>query len=879
MDSNANILVVDDREANLLAMEELLRPLGQRVVTVGSGAEALRALLEEEFAVILLDVRMPNMDGIETAELIRSRDRCRNTPIIFLTGYARDDAQMYKGYSLGAVDYLSKPIIPEVLRSKVSVLVELFCKTEQVRRQAELLQQQQLREHEAELAREKQRWDIERLRAEAAREKQNATELSRLIAERARAEAQLHVRLLQQALVAELGQQALAHSELPSLMNDVVARVAAAMDLDYCIVMELSAQGALRFSAGIQTTEDVQTRLESWPEVLARRALDLNEPLIIEDLQADPDWQAAHAALGHPVAGALAVTLSHQGSRPQGVLLAHTRQQREFTVDDVHFLKSVAHLLVAARQRHGFEQEITAVKDQLALRLADMTNLHELSARLAQTLEIQAVVDEVLRALLELQGAAAGVLVLHDSASARGRPILASVGLPDNLLAALDASGTDLTSIEELVTGQAETPLRQSLALRSRGGQPIGTLYSSPQTQAESRLPVIELYVHQAAEVIDNAHLYAEIQQANHRKDDFLAMLAHELRNPLAPIRNALSILRIGGNETFLQEARDMAERQLHHLIRLVDDLLDVSRINQGKIHLRLETIEVAEVVRRAIESTRYFIDAHEHQLEVELPPQPVWVEADTTRLEQVLVNLLSNAAKYMLSGGQIYLTVEAGKDSVAVRVRDTGMGIAPELLPQIFELFVQADKSLDRSQGGLGIGLTLVRSLVTLHGGSVEARSAGLGQGSEFTVTLPRAAASPPAAISPSTNNSAHQQRRILVVDDNADAANSLAMLLRVAGHQVRTAHDGPDALADIDQVQPDLVLLDIGLPGLDGLEVARCLRQRFSREELQLIALTGYGHDDVRQRSLEVGFDAHLTKPVEFEELRALIDSRQPV
>jgi signal transduction histidine kinase len=569
-----NILLVDDQPNNLLALEALLDDLGQNLVKAHSGEEALRRLLEEDFALILLDVQMPGMDGFETAALIRDRDRSRHTPIIFLTAHERADVQMFKGYSLGAVDYLCKPLVPDILRSKVRVFIELHKKTEEVRQQAELLRDSERREHERVLAEEKQRWEMERLREESAKEKQ----------------------------------------------------VAAA---------------------------------------LAQKA------------------------------------------------------------------------------------------------------------------------DELARTVAER--------------------------------------------------------LRAEEALR----------------------------------------------EANRHKDEFLAMLAHELRNPLAPIRNALAILRLGRAATPKTEpAFEILERQVRHMTRLIDDLLDVSRITRGKIELRKEPLELGGVVAQAVESTRPLFAAQGHQLTVSMPQEPVWVLADPTRLEQVLANLLHNAAKYTDPGGRVWLTVErpplppghrpggAGEE-VVLCVRDSGIGMARELVPRVFDLFMQGETSLDRSQGGLGIGLTLVREVVKMHGGSVHASSPGPGQGSEFAVRLPTldrpAAGQPgPAQVMTPPDSPAH---RILVVDDNPDAAQSLATLLELQGHEVRLAHDGPSALEAAQAFQPRVVLLDIGLPGMSGHEVARRLRDQQILKNGMLIAMTGYGQDEDRRRSYEAGFTCHLVKPVDPQELFRLL------
>jgi two-component system, chemotaxis family, CheB/CheR fusion protein len=383
-----------------------------------------------------------------------------------------------------------------------------------------------------------------------------------------------------------------------------------------------------------------------------------------------------------------------------------------------------------------------------------------------------------------------------------------------------------------------------------------------------------------ARDVTARKRTEAELKEAARRKDEFLAMLAHELRNPLAPIRNAVEILRESTPVPQHQWATEVLERQVHQLTRLVDDLLDVSRITRGKIDLRKQRVELAAVVESAVEASQPLIDKWGHQLAVTLPPEPVYLKADPTRLAQVFLNLLNNAAKFTSPGGQIWLTAEREGESVVVQVKDTGIGIRREMLSQVFELFTQAESSLARSQGGLGIGLTLVQRLVEMHGGTVEARSAGPGQGSEFIVRLPVAE---PAEDGERQGDPGAGERapepagmRILVVDDYRDAADSLAVLLRMMGHAVHTAYDGLEALEMAAAWPPEVVLLDIGLPKLNGYEVAERLRAEHGGD-LALIALTGWGQPEDRRRAHEAGFDHHLTKPVELDALRQLLAGLQ--
>ena len=358
-----------------------------------------------------------------------------------------------------------------------------------------------------------------------------------------------------------------------------------------------------------------------------------------------------------------------------------------------------------------------------------------------------------------------------------------------------------------------------------------------------------------------------KLSDSDRRKSEFLAMLAHELRNPLAPISHGLQIMRFtAGDAQTVKSVTELMERQVGHLARLVNDLLDMSRVNQGKIELRRARIELASVVADAVEIARPLCDLMGHELTVTVPREPICLNADPLRLAQVLGNLLNNAGKFSERGARIHLSVELEGEQAVVRVRDNGIGIAPDHLPQIFDMFMQADVSIERSAHGLGIGLALVKRLVEMHGGRVEAHSGGLGQGSEFVVRLPimleasRPQPAKPAVEVPVTRAA----RRILVVDDNRDAAESLAMLLKLSGNETHTAHDGLEAVETAAQVRPDLILLDIGLPKMNGYEAARRIREQPWGKSMALVALTGWGQDEDRQKSRDSGFDGHLVKPV---------------
>ena len=382
-------------------------------------------------------------------------------------------------------------------------------------------------------------------------------------------------------------------------------------------------------------------------------------------------------------------------------------------------------------------------------------------------------------------------------------------------------------------------------------------------------------------EVTDRRRLEDELRgkaealaEDDRRKDEFLAMLAHELRNPLGPILNAFEVIRIGdlGPEE-MTSIRQVAERQARHLARLVDDLLDVSRITTSKIQLRQEPVDLAEVIARVVEAIRPTMAAHRHNLIVDAIDEPLPMVGDPTRLDQVMTNLLNNAAKYTEPGGSVHLRAVRRGDHARIRVIDSGIGIPAEMLPKVFDLFTQVDHALDRSQGGLGIGLTLVRRLVELHGGTVSVLSEGAGQGSEFTVDLPLNSAAPAPAVRPE-RRALPGSRKILVVDDQVDAASILARLLRARGHQARYAGDGLAALAAIEADRPDVILLDIGLPGMNGYEIARRIRSEEGANHVLLVALTGYGQTEDIRLALDAGFDHHLVKPTDLEAIEALFE-----
>jgi signal transduction histidine kinase/DNA-binding response OmpR family regulator len=551
------------------------------------------------------------------------------------------------------------------------------------------------------------------------------------------------------------------------------------------------------------------------------------------------------------------------------------------------------------------EEQVKALNDQLCVDLARMMRLHQVSTRLVQTNDLVTLLNELLDAAMEITRADMGNVQLLEGTYFQ---IVAQRGFDKRFIdffnANQDGPSACATSrrtatrmvIDDVASSPllAGTPARevlleagvaavQSTPLLSRSGNVVGmfsTHYHNPFTPDESDLRLLDLLARQAADFIERVKDEQALKEADRRKDEFLATLAHELRNPLAPIRNALHIMRLARNDvTVVEEARTMMERQLGQLVRLIDDLLDVSRITRGKLELRKERIELASVINNAIETARPLIEEAGHQLTISLPAQSIFLDADPVRLAQVFSNLLNNAAKYMERGGHIWLTAERRAREVIITVRDTGIGIPSQSLPVIFDMFSQVDQSLEKSRGGLGIGLTLVKRLIELHGGRVEAHSEGPGCGSEFRTYLPVEALAPePEPPSDHDAQTANQARfRILIADDNKDAAQSTGMMLRMLGHEVRSVHNGLQALEEASAFRPDVILLDIGMPQMNGYETARRIRQKRWGKDMVLIALTGWGQEEDKERATAAGLDYHFTKPVNPTDLEKFLANLQ--
>jgi signal transduction histidine kinase/CheY-like chemotaxis protein len=562
-------------------------------------------------------------------------------------------------------------------------------------------------------------------------------------------------------------------------------------------------------------------------------------------------------------------------------------------------------VLVDIDQVKRAEEEARASRTQLAAEVAALSRLHELSTSLMVSDDLRTALEKLLEASMTILGAALGTVQLYNSES-RSLEIVVQRGFRadflDHFRAAGSADGSagsrsmerrERVIIEDVETDAAYAPHRpiaasagyravEATPILSRGGEVLAVLstyFRQPHRPSERELGMLDLYVRLAINFLERVRAEEALKEADHRKDEFLATLAHELRNPLGPIRNAVQIMELAdGDPAHIAGVRDILDRQTRQMARIVDDLLDMSRIIQGKIDLRKQRVVLGAVVTTAVESSRSFIEARRHRLTVTLPPEPLYLEADPVRLAQVLVNLLNNAAKFSKADGQIDLTVkrDALREQVVISVRDNGDGIPRDLLPRVFNMFTQGDHSLERTRGGLGVGLTLVQSLVELHDGSVEARSDGPDRGSEFIVRLPLAPPAPhpePGAPEQVRQPARSKPRRILVVDDNVDQVQSLARLLKLQGHEVQIAHDGQNAVAAAAAFVPDLALVDIGLPVMNGYQVARRIREHPGLEDVVLVAQTGWGQEEDRRRSREAGFNHHLVKPVEIGVVQELL------
>lgn len=955
--SKVKILLVDDQPANLTVLKTVIDGLNVSLVEAHSGEEALRRLLEDEFAVVLLDVQMPGVDGFETAKLIRGRENSLHTPIIFQTAYDTDRVTVEKAYELGAVDFLVKPLMPVVLRSKVMGFVELFQQRKQNKRQAEQLRQVERREFQHKLAEENARFQEQRewLRvtltsigdavittdpegrvtflnpvAESMTGWMQEQAVGRPLAEvfpivheTSRKPVDDPVaKVIRQGSVVGLGNHTIliAKDGTERPIDDSAAPIKDAQGRILGVVLVFRDVTERRQLERLQ--RDLQAELERQVQerTIELRASEERFRLLVEGTKEyalfllDP---SGHVASWNPGAARI------KGYQADEIIGQHF--SRFYPPEDVQAGKPGRELEIA-RSEGKYEEEGWRVRKDgtrfwasvVITALPDETGRARGFSKVTRDITERKQAEENARRLLQEEAArraAEQYAQVIEAQREQLRVTLTSIGdavittddegrvtLLNPIAEALtgwtgkDAAGQPLDTVfriinemsrqtvenpvaKVLTTGHivglanhtvliakdgTERPIDDSAApIRDQDGRVAGVVLVFRDITARKR---DEKERRKRVEQLAGAE--AALREAARRKDEFLATLAHELRNPLAPIRNSLQLLRLAkGNGEMMDQACSMMERQVQHLVRLIDDLLEISRITSGKLQVRKERVELAAVVQSAEEASRPFVQAKSHELTVTLPPEPIYLDADPTRLAQIISNLLNNAAKYTEKGGHIWLTAERHGGEALVSVRDTGIGIAAEHLPHIFEMFSQVAPALERSEGGLGIGLSLVRGLLDLHGGTIEAHSSP-GKGSEFIVHLPvveglmQAPSDGTAHTKPARSG---PKFRILVVDDNRDAADSLAMMLRLMGHEVQTAHDGVEGVQAAATFRPDVALLDIGMPKMNGYEVARHIREQPWGKELLLVALTGWTQEEDKMRATKAGFHYHLTKPVE--------------
>jgi PAS domain S-box-containing protein len=547
------------------------------------------------------------------------------------------------------------------------------------------------------------------------------------------------------------------------------------------------------------------------------------------------------------------------------------------------------------------EAALREAQERLAAELSAMTRLHSLSSRLLAAADLTTALNDLLEHAVAASRADYGNIQLYDAESGALRIVaqrgfeeefldhFRTVRLDDGWACARALQSGERIVIEDVETDAAYEPRRriaaaagyravQSTPLKAHDGSIVGMLsthYRSPHRPSDRDLRLFDMYARHAADLVQRSRLEQALKEADRRKDEFLATLAHELRNPIAPISSAVQLLgKMRQPYEKLQQVRETIERNVNHMVRLVDDLLEVSRISTGKIELRRKRVNLADVARNAVETSGPWIAARRHELNVDLPTEPVEVDGDAVRLTQVVANLLNNAANYTPEGGRVWVAVEPRDGRGIVTVRDDGPGIPIEMLDKVFDLFTQIKDGLHRTQGGLGIGLSLVKRLVEMHGGRVEARRPA-GGGAEFVVALPLASGT--ARQGDDEREAAHETGRdacrILVVDDNVDAADCLAMVLSAEGHTVQSVYDGRTAVERVSTFKPDVLLLDLGMPGIDGFETAKRVRKLPEGAAVVIAALTGWGQEKDRRRTKDAGFDFHLVKPVRSGDLRPVL------
>ena len=1141
--SRPQVLLVDDQPARLLTYEAILQGVGVDCVRAQSGKEALEKLLRHSFALILLDVSMPEMDGFETARVIREHHRFEHTPIIFVTGVHVSELDSLRGYEVGAIDYISVPIVPEILRSKVALLVELYRRRAELERlnrdlestrerleaersktlasnqlqlreseeryrtifehplaltvvleavrgdtgdivdwryvdananalkalghSREALLSMRLREVEPDRVeflmpmcsrvleeRSPQRYEMQHgtadylmclfsmgesmvvrsgiditARTRAEREVLRRSEVDRAEREWLTAvlnsmneevyftDTQKRYSYANPAALREFGHESVEGVEVEKIAADMVilrpdgtprpieeapplrslggeiirgeeqvvfvprtgelrnrqvsaapvrnraGKIIGSVSVVRDITDQRRADAALRLrearSTTLLTLADRFRSVNSPGDLAFAAAEILGETLAgshcgygtvdpdTETIRIERDWRAP----GIPSLAGL-LHFREYGSyiddlkRGETVVCVDAEQDRRTatTAEALNLIgarsfvnmpimehgKIVALFFVSYATAHPWsEEELAFIRDvaertriaverrrsekSLATDLAVTRRLRDLSARLVAEGNVQVLIEEILAEAISIMNADGGTLQLLDEAT-QELTFAATKGLDPELSAHFErVSATSQSScgralasgmrawVDFDVPGNVDPDgsLRrhaaygfrsaQSTPLVSRSGRVLGmvsTHWREHRTGNDRDAQFLDLLSRQAADLIERTRAEEELRRSEHqlrdadrRKDEFIAMLAHELRNPLVPIRTGVELLkRTRERPDIIDSVRPMMERQIGHMVRMIDDLLDVSRITSGKLELQRQPVTLSSVVGAAIELTREDMTARNHEFAVNLP-EPRWIlNVDPTRFAQVIANLLQNAAKFTPAGGKISLDAaikpeEADNPAeLVLEVVDSGEGISAAMLPRVFDLFAQAGTTNVGNRTGLGIGLAIARRLIEMHGGSIEARSAGVNQGSEFTIRLPAPRSLQAENSSRRSLDHALEGLRVLVVDDNTDAADSVGMLLAAMGCVVNVAYDGPSALAALAEFEASVVLLDIGMPGMDGYETCRRLREKRGSGVI-IVAITGWGQQSDKQSAIESGFDAHITKPADPTKLEQMI------
>jgi PAS domain S-box-containing protein len=832
-----NILLVDDRPQNLLALRAILEPLGQNLIEAESGESALRNLLDTEFAVILLDVLMPGLDGFQTAAMIKEREKTRHTPIIFLTAVAQPEHSIFRGYDVGAVDYITKPFHPDILRSKVSVFIDLYRKKEQLRRQGELLRQNERREGLRALAEQKR-----------------------------------------------LGEQR--YQELAESMPQIVWTADPKGNLTYCN------QRCVDFT-GLGADE---LRDRGWQAVLHPEDADLFVRGWSQAVRAGTNYEASHRLKSAADGTARwhlwrAVPIrDNAGEIASWIGTSTDIDEQKRAADALSFLAGTATVLASSMDYRSTLSRLPALAvpelaDWCAIDLLEEDRSIQRVGFLHQDPEQQDLMVAMIARFppsLATRRGLAKVIATGEVELVRD--------VDDDVLADLSSSPDHLDNLRKL---QLRSYVCAPLVARGRvlGAITLGTSESRRRYGREDRV-LAEHIARRIANAIDNAYLYemaererAALEQASRARDEFLAVVSHELRSPLNSILGWVQILRTGSLDTKQTDhGLETIERNVWSQAQLIGDLLDASRIITGKLHLNIQMIDLVGVIEAALDSVRPAIQAKNIELMTALDRSTRPLAGDADRLQQVAWNLLSNAIKFTPRGGRIDVRLKSAGDHVTLEVRDTGSGIRADFLPYLFERFRQADSSTTRTHGGLGLGLSIVRNLVELHGGEVRAESEGEGRGATFFVELPcNSTAKPTSRNAPKLPSTQPKQTpgselpglHILLVEDMPDARELFKTMVERAGAQVVAVSSVEEALRAMEDRVPDVLVSDISLPVEDGYTLLAKVRALPPQRggHVPAIAMTANVSERDRKRALASGFQGYIAKPVDRSALLSMI------